>query len=76
MSGANPVGFGENRIDSLPDAISKVLKLFLNSGITEDEEVEEMSNTSVDICPSCGKSTFVRQEGCYNCLDCGHSKCG
>ncbi|OGM21727.1 ribonucleoside-diphosphate reductase, adenosylcobalamin-dependent [Candidatus Woesebacteria bacterium RIFCSPHIGHO2_01_FULL_38_9b] len=28
-----------------------------------------------DICPSCGASSFVYQEGCAKCYSCGHSEC-
>ena len=26
-------------------------------------------------CPRCGEASLVFQEGCYTCLNCGHSKC-
>jgi len=28
-----------------------------------------------DLCPACGNTTFIRQEGCQSCSACGHSKC-
>jgi ribonucleoside-diphosphate reductase alpha chain len=31
--------------------------------------------TSVDLCPSCGVSAFVRVEGCQTCYACGYSEC-
>lgn len=85
ISGATSVGFGPNRVDSLPDALAKVLAL---SGQDDDEsadaevseEYDTIPATSVDLCPECGRSTFVRQDGCYTCLPdlggCGYSKCG
>jgi ribonucleoside-diphosphate reductase alpha chain len=30
---------------------------------------------SVDLCPSCGDSAFVRIEGCQTCYACGYSEC-
>jgi ribonucleoside-diphosphate reductase alpha chain len=30
---------------------------------------------SVDLCPSCGDSAFVRVEGCQTCYACGYSEC-
>lgn len=30
---------------------------------------------TADICPSCGASAFVYQEGCAKCYSCGHSEC-
>lgn len=96
ISGANVVGFGPHRVESLPDAIAKVLQQ-----VTQDEVRDNVSTTSeeydtspidsqnvslshaeptsTDLCPSCGMSTFVRQDGCYTCLPdlggCGYSKC-
>jgi ribonucleoside-diphosphate reductase alpha chain len=28
-----------------------------------------------NLCPECGSSTFVYQEGCRKCLSCGHREC-
>ena len=30
---------------------------------------------SLDLCPSCGDSAFVRIEGCQTCYACGYSEC-
>lgn len=77
ISGATSVGFGPNRVESLPDAIAKV---FTSAEVSEEyDAVPHTSVTSTDLCPNCGKSTFVRQDGCYTCMPdlggCGHSKC-
>jgi len=32
-------------------------------------------NQLADICPSCGLSTFVYEEGCSKCYACGYSEC-
>jgi ribonucleoside-diphosphate reductase alpha chain len=37
--------------------------------------VPEVKAGTGDICPSCGLSSFVFQEGCGKCLSCGHSEC-
>ncbi|HKA17411.1 MAG TPA: adenosylcobalamin-dependent ribonucleoside-diphosphate reductase [Blastocatellia bacterium] len=34
-----------------------------------------ISPGSVDLCPSCGDSAFVRVEGCQTCYACGYSEC-
>jgi ribonucleoside-diphosphate reductase alpha chain len=93
ISGANVVGFGPNRVESLPDAIAKVLQEITQTVVTplyEEYDVTvhggptEMLKvykepTSTDLCPICGMSTFVRQDGCYTCFPdlggCGYSKC-
>ena len=31
--------------------------------------------SSVDLCPNCGDSAFVRVEGCQTCYACGYSEC-
>jgi len=31
--------------------------------------------STVDLCPSCGDSAFVRVEGCQTCYACGYSEC-
>lgn len=33
------------------------------------------ASSSVDLCPSCGDSAFVRVEGCQTCYACGYSEC-
>lgn len=85
ISGANIVGFGPQRVESLPDAIAKVLQQItqlqiLPTGLSTDVKNSTVREpTSTDLCPICGMSTFVRQDGCYTCLldlgGCGYSKC-
>jgi len=82
ISGATAVGFGPNRVDSLPDALAKVFASLTEDTTVQSEEYDTTPHsnaTSTDLCPKCGKSTFVRQDGCYTCLPdlggCGHSKC-
>ncbi len=114
IGGARSVGFGENRVRSLPDAISKVLAkqyAFKVNGVVEDklapgvvtpvesapadapapaEEITVLTQLplqegitadtkpkthTMDICPECGTSSFVYEEGCGKCYSCGHSEC-
>jgi ribonucleoside-diphosphate reductase alpha chain len=71
------VGFGANRILSLPDALARVL-----DGYTDQVE-QKLSHTGMlpdisvkgDICPTCGWAAFVHEEGCKKCHFCGHSEC-
>jgi ribonucleoside-diphosphate reductase alpha chain len=48
-------------------------------GVDFHPEADEASPapplTSVDLCPSCGDSAFVRVEGCQTCYACGYSEC-
>jgi ribonucleoside-diphosphate reductase alpha chain len=85
MSGATSIGFGPNRVDSLPDAIAKVLESYeqQKKGVSEDvqeipkETVQEAPKTesNADLCPECGAAALVREEGCYHCKACSFSKC-
>lgn len=119
IGGRRSVGFGPNKILSLPDAVSYALAMHLgiNGGSYQEKtETAELPNGEVkpsinleapqglgvsdvpepqisatvsaipsseehtvkkvgDICPSCGASTFVYQEGCSKCYACGHSEC-
>ncbi len=121
IGGARSVGFGENRVRSLPDAVAKILAkqyAFKVNGVVEDKLVPPSSTpdaqikltadapvevksepqeeiavlqqlplqegitidtkpktNNFDICPECGTSAFVFEEGCGKCYACGHSEC-
>ena len=87
IGGARSVGFGKNKVLSLPDAISKALsehykhKLIndaasyknnpdLRDGGVYPDEIASFRATahlSADICPVCGQSSLIREEGCTHC---------
>ncbi|KHO61941.1 ribonucleoside-diphosphate reductase class II [Thermoanaerobacter sp. YS13] len=73
IGGATAIGFGENRVMSVPDAIGKALR----NGYQPKNNGNgiKSSTTHVDICPACGMATFVYTEGCKTCLNCGYSEC-
>lgn len=84
IGGSSSVGFGPNRISSIPDAVAKVFaKEFgmtvKQNGNTIVEPSVKASDTSAfsssDMCPECGNTTLVLQEGCAKCYTCGFSKC-
>ncbi|MEJ2569705.1 MAG: adenosylcobalamin-dependent ribonucleoside-diphosphate reductase [Anaerolineales bacterium] len=90
IGGGRPLGFGPNRVLSLPDGLAQALAAFLaDEEIGEVIEVEpeqvqqlqqppeahkDMSHFG-DICPECGAGTLVREEGCRKCYSCGFSEC-
>src|SRR5690606_17002421 len=39
-----------------------------------DRQVQSLQ-MSADLCPSCGTFSFIKAEGCWRCLTCGHSTC-
>ncbi len=110
ISGGRSVGFGPNKIRSLPDAVARAIGLHFgfnlhspNGVMSTPSTVEQagaaMAANSVvsqdtanlsdptsapagfetfktgDICPSCGASALVYEEGCAKCHACGHSEC-
>jgi ribonucleoside-diphosphate reductase alpha chain len=82
IGGARYVGFGKNKVLSLPDAVSKALaehyelKLLTDAAsYKNNRRVELVEILSADICPVCGQSSYIREEGCTHCLSCGYSEC-
>ncbi|MDA1337917.1 MAG: adenosylcobalamin-dependent ribonucleoside-diphosphate reductase [bacterium] len=85
IGGSNSVGFGKNRVISLPDAVSRVLLEHIGAVKVVEQETETGTQKAVkhekqlgllaDICPECGVASFVKEEGCQKCYTCGYSKC-
>jgi len=80
IGGPRPLGFGPNRVRSLPDAIAQVLARHI--ALTEAEQPPEqlplpiaLPSHTADLCPECGQATFVATEGCHKCVTCGFSEC-
>lgn len=87
IGGGRSLGFGINRVRSLPDGIGQVLDQYLREkdGIPADE-VNSNGNGSYqeagarlvkigDLCPECGEAAVVNEEGCRKCYACGFSEC-
>lgn len=72
IGSGRPMGFGANRVASLPDGVAQVLQAYLNG--TEVAQVESKKPLG-DICPSCGEAQFVNEEGCRKCYSCAYSEC-
>ena len=111
IGGRRSVGFGPQKVLSLPDAVSVALSRHYNfmvngnakpvyqngelkqgnghatpevASLINGQSEEKDSNLNLfsqenqkagDICPSCGASAFVYEEGCSKCYVCGHSEC-
>ncbi|MBI4380047.1 MAG: adenosylcobalamin-dependent ribonucleoside-diphosphate reductase [candidate division NC10 bacterium] len=79
IGGRRPMGFGKDRVRSLPDAIAQVLSEHI--GLTEPgvhEMLAARGKTTLkagDMCPDCGLATVVYEEGCQKCYSCGFSEC-
>jgi ribonucleoside-diphosphate reductase alpha chain len=82
IGGGRPLGFGANRVRSLPDGIAQVLAEHLSDmpPIREEAHHEQLALPIAqrpigDICPECGEAAFLNIEGCRKCASCGYSEC-
>ncbi len=77
IGGSRSLGFGAQRVLSLPDGLAQVLDEYtekLTDQIQRTGLLPELS-MKADLCPSCGWAAFVHEEGCKKCHMCGHSEC-
>lgn len=83
IGGGRPLGFGVNRVRSLPDGIAQVLAEYLSELPATVEEALPAEQLALpiaakpigDICPECGEASFLNVEGCRKCAVCGYSEC-
>jgi ribonucleoside-diphosphate reductase alpha chain len=91
IGGARSLGFGKEKVRSLPDAVAKVLaihyglngqtaKLNGNGELVAQTTQPTLLQTqptaaTFDLCPACGEASLVHEEGCKKCYGCGYSEC-
>jgi len=91
IGGGRPMGFGPQRVRSLPDGIAQALLEYLDraamdehsngheNGQHDDAHIappaQQLALKIGDLCPECGEAAFVNEEGCRKCYNCGHSEC-
>jgi ribonucleoside-diphosphate reductase alpha chain len=82
IGGGRPLGFGANRVRSLPDGIAQVLAEHLSElppsrdGLQAEQLALPIQAQPLgDICPDCGEATLLNVEGCRKCQACGYSEC-
>jgi ribonucleoside-diphosphate reductase alpha chain len=91
IGGGRPLGFGPNRVRSLPDGVAQALEEYLEnteeafSAFTEDDDGDPSEGESAsgnnslvrvgDLCPECGQAAVVNEEGCRKCYACAYSEC-
>lgn len=78
IGGGRSLGFGRDRVRSLPDGVAQVLAEHL--GLAESPGKAGLSEQlplfpEGDLCPECGQATLVYEEGCQHCYACGYSEC-
>ena len=87
VKGDKPIGFGENRVNSIAHAVSLALRKHLQKTgwITEAEENGAAQKPELDLsalpkaeyCPQCYSPSISYESGCPGpiCHDCGYSEC-
>ena len=90
IGGGRSLGFGPNRVRSLPDGVAKALDEYLFQQHWEKEDIilapepqEQLPMPGIltpvrpigELCPECGQATLINEEGCRKCYTCGHSEC-
>jgi ribonucleoside-diphosphate reductase alpha chain len=78
IGGGRPLGFGRDRVRSLPDGVAQVLAEHLGmiEPPGEGKKAEQLSLFPAgDLCPECGHAALVNEEGCRRCYSCGYSDC-
>ncbi|MFZ2487936.1 MAG: ribonucleotide reductase N-terminal alpha domain-containing protein [Anaerolineae bacterium] len=84
IGGGRHLGFGPQRVRSLPDAIAQVLSEHLEqtpapqpaaAAVPAEQLALPMPKQIGDLCPDCGNSTLLNIEGCVKCHVCGYSEC-
>jgi ribonucleoside-diphosphate reductase alpha chain len=78
IGGGRALGFGRDRVRSLPDGVAQVLAEHL--GMVEPADADGTSEQlklfpAGDLCPDCGHAALVNEEGCRHCYSCGFSEC-
>jgi intein/homing endonuclease len=74
IGGGRALGFGAQRVRSLPDAVAQVLAEV--AGLEPHRAALDAApaTNAGDLCPSCGEATLYHREGCRSC-PCGFSEC-
>ncbi len=83
IKGDKPVGFGENRVNSIPHAIAIALRNHLKKRkmLSEDDlnqnKLQLWEAAKAQYCPKCYSSNISFESGCSGptCHDCGYSEC-
>ena len=88
IGGGRSLGFGPNRVRSLPDGVAQAIEEYLKNSSTDEDlggepeggtaaglEAEQLALRIGDLCPECGEAAVVNEEGCRKCYACGYSEC-
>jgi ribonucleoside-diphosphate reductase alpha chain len=73
IGGGRSLGFGPNRVRSLPDGVAQVFVEHL--GMAEEKAAVLPVVDAGELCPDCGQASLHHVEGCAKCVSCGYSEC-
>ncbi|MDV3294140.1 MAG: adenosylcobalamin-dependent ribonucleoside-diphosphate reductase [Nitrososphaerales archaeon] len=65
------------QLQSIPDAVAKALELLTTNHVVKEAGPTLTSSKSTQgaSCPDCHENSLIFQNGCYECTNCGYSKC-
>ncbi len=83
IGGGRSLGFGPNRVRSLPDGVAQALAEYLEEYTPIQVQPASGNNGHPaqptlkigDLCPECGEAAVINEEGCRKCYACGYSEC-
>ncbi len=87
IGGGRAIGFGPNRVASLPDGVARALAQHLDAdagpgdagaaraAVAAEPQARQLPLRGGDLCPDCGHAALVNEEGCRKCYSCGFSQC-
>ena len=78
IGGGRPLGYGAQRVRSLPDGVAQALGDYLleaGAASAADTAGPPAAQSIGDLCPDCGEAAVVNEEGCRHCTACGFSEC-
>jgi ribonucleoside-diphosphate reductase alpha chain len=90
IGGGRPLGYGPNRVRSLPDGVAQAIEVYLKNSKQNEINLEidgnghfpeigldsEAAQSQIgDLCPDCGQAAVVYEEGCRKCYACAYSEC-
>jgi ribonucleoside-diphosphate reductase alpha chain len=89
IGGGRSLGFGPNRVRSLPDGVAQALDSYLadtagdvtprngfhSLGDAPPSDSAPLPIQIGDLCPECGEAAVINEEGCRKCYACGYSEC-
>jgi ribonucleoside-diphosphate reductase alpha chain len=68
-------GVTEQQPETLPLNLTVDTDPITPAVVVNDAKTQNASKQHADLCPECGNTSLIAEEGCYKCYNCGYSKC-